>query len=50
MSFFSSTPAKILYAILLIAVIYFAAVQRMSRSGVNMTAPPSGATGLAPAK
>jgi len=50
MSFFSSTPAKILYAILLIAVIYFAAVQRMSRSGINTTAPPSEPTGLAPVK
>jgi hypothetical protein len=50
MSFFSSTTAKILYAIALGAVIYFAAVQKMSRSGVSSSAPPSGASGLAPAR
>jgi hypothetical protein len=50
MSFFESATAKILYAILLGAVIYFAAVQRMSHSGINTAAPPSEATGLAPAK
>jgi hypothetical protein len=50
MSFFKSTTAKILYVIVLAAVVYYAAVQRMSRSGINTTAPPSEATGLAPAK
>ncbi len=50
MSFFKSTAAKILYAIVLGAMVYYAAVQRMSHSGINTTAPPSEPTGLAPVK
>jgi hypothetical protein len=41
MSFFSSTPAKIVYAILLGVVIYYGAVQRMASSRPKMIAPPS---------
>jgi hypothetical protein len=50
MSFFKSTTAKILYVIVLGAVVYYATVQRMAHSGTNTTAPPSEPTGLAPAK
>ncbi len=49
MSIFNSTPAKILYFLLLAAVVYFAAQQKMKNAGVQGP-PPSEPTGLAPAR
>jgi hypothetical protein len=39
MSFFSSTPAKILYAIALGAVIYYATMQRIAKTNTSVLTP-----------
>ena len=46
MSIFESTPAKIVYALLLAAVIYYSNLERAKRAGVVAPAP-AGKIGLA---